>query len=88
MGRIAYVVASTLVGTPALAAVGGVPSEHVSTLGLLAGLVALVASGIAWVDSRVEKAIRTHATNDELRHQAVLGELAHLREMIARKGRP
>lgn len=80
--RYVYVAISTGLGTPAVAAIGGVPAEHVSTIGLVAGTIAVVSAGIAWVDSRVEKAIKAHAEKDELRHEAVLAELKHLRREL------
>lgn len=80
---------SALVGLASSAAttigamVGGVSEEHGTLLFVLATLVGTVVGTVAWIDSRIDKKIKLHNRQDDLRHDAVLGEIRHLRELLA-----
>lgn len=56
--------------------------EHSALLATLAGVVGAVVGCVTWIDHRISRQIQAHAAEDELRHEAILLELQHLRHTV------
>jgi uncharacterized membrane protein YqgA involved in biofilm formation len=80
---------STLLGMAATAAttlggeVAGISADHTGLLVTIATIVGTVVGTVTWIDARIDKKIKDHTKEDKQRHEAVLGEISHLRELLA-----
>ena len=69
------------------AAAEGIAGDHIVFVGILAAVVVAVIGTVAWIDARIQHAIEKHTETDVERHDAILGEIRHLRELMqARHG--
>lgn len=73
---------STALTTAAGEAVG-ISTDHQGLLITLATIVGTVVGVVTWIDARIEKKIKDHTKEDVQRHNAVLSEIQHLRELLA-----
>lgn len=86
-GIVQVGLATGIVGPVALGA-SAVTDDKVYFVGVLAATVAGVVGAIAWIDRRIEARIKAHEATelqvDQARHEEVLSEIKHLRELFAR----
>ena len=95
--RVGFVALSSAGG--GVFAIAGVPDEHAATVATLVAACGVVAAGIAWFDSRVEKRLKAHEKAEfekqdakekleEERHRNLLAEIAHVKELLDIRSEP
>lgn len=66
-------------------AVEGIAAGNIATVTVLAGTVGAIVGVVAWIDGRIRRAIADHSEKDMARHELVLAEIRHVRELMQKE---